>query len=146
MNRLFICTLIFCLCGCARINRYHADFYGTTELADFNDHNGHHETAILLHVAETKNVKVIGHDNLFLPLSNYVAILTTPRNHPFSDKFLSNNAPLCVNGILDNGFPITKGRLELFRTETSSNIFYAILKVKKIVAGESISHRQIPAN
>lgn len=134
-----IFLLFFLGAGCARVNRYHADFYGQARVVELSNGGAADVPGVVgvaLEVQYTRNVKVIGHDNSQLPLPNYVAILAKG-NKPLRPTRIPTNSLVSVRGVLDLGAPRTKPGEYLMVRGTRFGEFHPILRVEAVNVCES---------
>ena len=134
---IFFLLSVLILCGCARVNRYSGDFYGVAQAGTFRSSVGDEEVGLLFSVHRTDDIKVIGHDNKYLPFTNFTAILITRRARLFQAENVPVNQELRVRGTLDTTPVKSKTRNSYMRQiGTSPMAFQPVLRVKKIYSQE----------
>lgn len=100
--KTFAPLLLILLVGCAQANRYKATFYGTAALTSLKADDDQRVNGLTFSVVDTRDLKVIGHSNIYLPLTNYTAVLADRHGVVMSPQRIPTNQLLEVRGILSN--------------------------------------------
>jgi hypothetical protein len=132
-----LAILVCILCGCALVNRYYGNFYGVARTGAFADSQGKQKTGVLFYVQRAGKFKVIGHDNKYLPLTNFSAVLITRRARLVSPEKVPLNREFMVRGLVCTDTVKSKtGQEDLLQSGTTVNDFHPVLRVKKIYRAE----------
>ena len=121
--------LLVLLVGCAQANRYKATFYGTAALTSLRTDDDQRVNGLTFSVVETKDLKVLGHSNLNLPLTNYTAVLADRHGVIITPQRIPTNQLIVVRGILSNAQAKWKSGRAVIPASSNYNLFNPSIKV-----------------
>lgn len=132
MKTAALTLLLLVLAGCARVNRYHGNFYGQAKVAGFEDSEGNRHTGVLLYVDRSDELKVIGKDNKYLPTSGFSAVLLNSDYQLIPPEKVNTNTEIVVKGTMDIAQPQAGKKTPLKLVGSKPDDFRPSIRVRRI--------------